>query len=240
MSGQTATTLAPAGASLARLLGDARAAIISDLRDEGERSVAELADLLGISEVAVRRHLTVLEQEGFVTTRTVNQGRGRPAARYALTDDAQRLFPHRYDQLASQMLEFLTEQHGRDGLRAFLRWRLERETDHLRTAVTAEDLHARLEQLAATLSEAGFAATIRPTGDGFELVQNHCAIADVANEHPEVCAYEAAAFSRVLGGDVSLSRRDTLASGAGACVCTVSPADKASTATATSEPSTDP
>jgi DeoR family transcriptional regulator, suf operon transcriptional repressor len=222
MTGQTATTLAPAGASLVRLLGAARAAIITDLREHGERSVAQLAELLDISDVATRRHLTVLEDEGFVSVRTVKQPRGRPAARYELTDEAHRLFPHRYDQLAAEMMDFLAEQHGRDGLRTFLKWRLERETADLREAITAEDLHERLEQLATRLSDAGFAASIEPADGGFRLVQNHCAIADVAREHPEVCAYEAAAFSKVLGRDVTLSRRDTLATGAGACVCTVS------------------
>lgn len=221
MSARTATTLAPAGESLVRLLGEARATIITDLREHGERSVTELAELLGISEVAVRRHLTVLQDEGFVSVRTVKQTRGRPAARYDLTDEAHRLFPHRYDQLAAEMMDFLTEQHGRDGLRRFLKWRLERETADLREAITAEDLHERLEQLASRLSDAGFAASIEPAEGGFKLVQNHCAIADVAKEFPEVCAYEAAAFSKVLGRDVTLSRRDTLATGAGACVCTV-------------------
>lgn len=224
MATPTATTLAPAGQSLVRLLGATRAALITDLREHGERSVAQLAELLGISEVATRRHLTVLEDEGFVAMHTVKQGRGRPAARYELTDEANRLFPHRYDQLASEMMDFLAEQYGRDGLRTFLKWRLERETAGLRELVTAEDLHERLEQLATTLSDAGFAASIEPTDDGFRLVQNHCAIADVAMEHPEVCAYEAAAFSKVLGRDVSLSRRDTLATGATACVCTVAAA----------------
>jgi predicted ArsR family transcriptional regulator len=174
---------------------------------------------------AVRRHLTVLEEEGFVTSRTVREDRrGRPAAWYELTDDAQALFPHRYDRLASEMLDFLTAEHGRAGLRAFLRWRLEREAAELREAVTAEDLHERLGQLAHALSDAGFAAEVQPTPDGFRLVQNHCTIADVAKEHPEVCAYEAAAFSKVLGQDVALSRRDTLASGAKSCVCSVSDA----------------
>jgi predicted ArsR family transcriptional regulator len=56
------------------------------------------------------------------------------------------------------------------------------------------------------------------------LVQRHCAIEDVAREHPEICAHEAAAFARVLGGDVRLSRRQTIAGGATACVCTVTPA----------------
>jgi predicted ArsR family transcriptional regulator len=217
-----AATLAEASASLVRLLGDARARIVTRLRD-GRCNVAQLAEHLGISEVAVRRHLTVLDEEGFVTSRTVREDRrGRPAAWYELTDDAQALFPHRYDRLASEMLDFLTAEHGRAGLRAFLRWRLEREAAELREAVTAEDLHEKLGQLAHALSDAGCAAEVQPTPDGFRLVQNHCTIADVAKEHPEVCAYEAAAFSKVLGDDVTLSRRDTLASGATACVCSVS------------------
>ena len=227
----TATTLAEASESLVRLLGRTRATIITALRD-GSATVARLAELLDISEVATRRHLALLEDEGFVVSHTVKQaGRGRPAAWYELTADAEQLFPHRYDRLASEVLDFLTEEHGRAGLRAFLRWRLEREAAELREAVTAEDLHERLGQLAHALSDAGFAAEVQPTEDGFRLVQNHCTIADIAREHPEVCAYEAAAFSQVLGQDVSLSRRDTLATGAAACVCTVSSAPATKTRT---------
>ena len=221
----TATSPARASDSLVRLLGRTRAEIVAALREDGARTVAQLADHLGISEVATRRHLTVLEDEGFVTSRTVKQeGRGRPAACFELTEDAEALFPHRYDRLASEVLDFLTEEHGRDGVRAFLRWRLARETAELAEAVTAEDLHDRLGQLADALSDAGFAATVEPSQDGYRLVQHHCTIADIAKEHPEVCAYEAAAFSRALGGDVTLSRRETLATGASACVCSVNPA----------------
>jgi predicted ArsR family transcriptional regulator len=220
------TTTAPAaGRSLVSLLGETRATIVEDLRREEDRSVAELADLLGISEVATRRHLAVLEEEGLVAARTVNQGRGRPAARYQLTEDARRLFPQGHDRLASEMLDFLADQHGRDGLRRFLRWRMERQIQGLRGAVTAEDLHDRLEQLAGALSEAGYEASVTADGASFMLRQHHCAIEDVAREHPELCAYEAASFSKVLGRDVTVSRRETLAEGSRACVCCVQPRD---------------
>ena len=209
--------------SLVPLLGEQRAAIVDQLRRCGDGSVAELADHLGISEVATRRHLGVLLDEGLVAAHTVNQGRGRPAARYRLTPAANQLFPQRYDRFASEVLEFLADEHGRDGVRAFLRWRLQREVSGLQEAVTAEDLHERLEQLAGALSDAGFEASVSPDGDGFSLTQDHCAIYDVAKEHPEVCAYEAATFSRVLGRDVKLTRRETLAGGSPACVCSVSP-----------------
>jgi predicted ArsR family transcriptional regulator len=219
-----AMTTAPAGGrSLVSLLGETRATIVEDLRREADRSVAELAELLGISEVATRRHLAVLEDEGLVAARTVNQGRGRPAARYHLTEDARRLFPQGHERLAAEVLDFLADQHGRDGLQSFLRWRMQRQIEGLRGAVTAEDLHGRLEQLAGALSEAGYEASVGPDGEGFTLKQHHCAIEDVAREHPELCAYEAASFSKVLGGEVTVSRRETLASGSDACVCCVQP-----------------
>lgn len=221
----TTSPLSPSAGvrSLVALLGESRERIVEHLRRVEDASVAELAELLDISEVAIRRHLGVLEDEGLVDAHTVNQGRGRPAARYALTADASRLFPSAYDQLAQDVLEFLDDTHGRDGVRAFLRWRLERQVSALGDAVTAEELEDRLAQLADALSAAGFAASVSPDGTGFTLTQDHCAIADVAKDHPELCAYEAATFAKVLGTDVRLSRRETLAEGSGACVCCVTP-----------------
>ncbi|TVP67812.1 MAG: ArsR family transcriptional regulator [Nitriliruptor sp.] len=221
------TTTEPRGTASARslvsLLGEQRASIVEHLRRHDEATVAELAELLQISEVAVRRHLAVLAGEDLITSEAVGGARGRPAARYRLTRAAGRLFPHRYDHFATEVLDFLDAHHGRDGLLAFLRWRVDREVDGLRDAVTAEDLHTRLQQLADALSDAGFEASVSEEGESFTLVQDHCAIYDVAKDHPEVCAYEAATFSKVLGGDVQLSRRQTLAGGSAACVCTVRP-----------------
>jgi predicted ArsR family transcriptional regulator len=158
------------------LLGTSRATIVEHLRDVDDASVAELADLLGISEVATRRHLGVLEDEGLVDAHTVNQGRGRPAARYQLTGDARRLFPSAHDQLAAEALDFLGQTPGADGLQAFLRWRLERQVADLSEAVTATRLEDRLSQLADALSAAGFSASVADEGRGFTLTQDHCAI----------------------------------------------------------------
>lgn len=217
-----ATTTTPA-ASLVGLLGEQRAAIVERLKAEGEQTIAELAGHLGISEVATRRHVGLLEDDGFLSARSENRGRGRPVSLYRLTDEARRLFPHRYATVAEDLLDFITDQHGREGLRNFLSWRLDRETEAYQEVVTAEDLHDRLDQLAGALSANGYDATVTEDGEGFVLRQEHCAIFDVAREHPEMCAYEAATFSRVLGRDVSLSRRETLAAGNDACVCCVTP-----------------
>jgi predicted ArsR family transcriptional regulator len=225
-----------AARSLVSLLGESRAAIVQHLHRSGDASVAELAQHLGISEVATRRHLGLLEDEGFVDARTVNQGRGRPAAHYQLTADARRLFPAAYDQLAAEALDFLGQTQGRDGVRAFLRWRLQKQVAELGQAVTADDLEDRLTQLADALSAAGFSASVADDGTSFTLTQDHCAIEDIARDHPEVCAFEAATFSAVLGDEVRVRRRTTLTRGDAACVCCVSAAPAAASASASDAP----
>lgn len=215
--------------SLVGLLGETRAALVEHLHRSGAGPVAELAGHLGISEVATRRHLALLVAGGLVEECDARPSGGRPAACFALTERAERLFPQSYDRLAKELLDFLVAERGREGLLAFLRWRVDREVDALADAVADGPLEARVAQLAEALSEAGFGADVVAEGvagpDGrlpmLQLVQHHCVIEDVAREHPEICSFEAAAFSRALGSDVTVSRRATIADGAPACVCTV-------------------
>lgn len=225
MSANTVSSATQTGQSAparVTLLGASRATILEHLQQNGPASAQQLAGVLAISVAGVRRHLEVLRDENLVaTTRRDSCGRGRPATLYELTDDAQSLFPQGYDAFAGDVLTFLSERGGSDSVREFLSWRRERDVATLRQAVTAESLHERLDQLAQALTDAGFSATVIPEDNGFALVQSHCAIQDIAREHPDVCQYEASAFVEVLGDDVQLARRSTLAHGASQCVCSV-------------------
>jgi predicted ArsR family transcriptional regulator len=223
-------------ASVVSLLGEQRAAIVRYLQQAPDAAVRDIAEMLGVSEVATRRHLAVLEDDGYVDVRDHRDGPGRPAKRYRLTDQARRLFPQRYAEMADELLTFITTQQGRDGLRAYLRWRLEQQTASLSEQVTADELPDRLRQLAGALSDEGFDATVTEDGRGFLLTQEHCAIYDVAREHPEMCTYEAATFSKVLGSDVQLSRRETMATGSDACVCCVTPKTSTDSDSSTKDP----
>lgn len=213
------------GDALVNLLGEPRATVVRILKRDGEHSAPELAERLEITDVAVRRHLGLLADEGLLTERTVKQPRGRPVTRYGLADRAEGLFPHRYADLVDELLDFITAAQGRAGLRSFLRWRQEREAAAYAERVNADELGDRLEQLTDALEAAGYEASVTPTEDGWQLTQTHCAVFEVAKDHPELCVHEAAAFRRVLGRDVRVSRRETLAQGDRACVCTISSAD---------------
>jgi predicted ArsR family transcriptional regulator len=218
---QTTRTGQSASARVA-LLGTTRAAIMEHLQQHGPTSVQDLATTLNLSVVAIRRHLELLCNDGLIDTdKAAAQGRGRPATLYGLSGDAAALFPQRYDAFAGDVLHYLAERGGSDSIREFLSWRRERDVQTLREAVTATTLHERLEQLAHALTDAGFSAAVLTQENGFALIQNHCAIQEIARDHPDVCMYEASAFAEVLGEDVELARRSTLAHGATQCVCSV-------------------
>lgn len=216
-----------ADGALIDLLGDARAQVVDLLRTR-RWSVAELASALGVSEVAVRRHLQSLERDGLVDGETVRHGgRGRPSTAYGLTDKARRLFPDRSAQLANALFEYLETAHGRSAVRAFLRWYAERQGERYAAELQAcgDDPAERATRLAKLLTEDGFLSEVTTieTPEGatiLQLRQGHCAVKDVASAHPELCAYEAALFKRLLGR--KLSRRQTIAGGAGECICHIS------------------
>lgn len=217
----------PRHASLVDLLGETRAQVVDLLRG-GPRPVAELAERLALTEPAVRRHLAALESDGLVESQTVRrEGPGRPAARYALSERGRRLYPDRSAEIANELLDELEAEHGRAALLAFLRKRQARQAERYSDALAGiDDPAERAARLAELLSDDGFLAesSALPAPDGttlLQLSQGHCAISDVAAAHPELCAYEAALFRDLLGG--RLSRRKTIAGGAGTCVCTITP-----------------
>lgn len=202
------------------LLGESRAAIVRHVRDVGEASVAELAEMLDLSTTATRKHVDRLLEDGLLTSRTVNPGRGRPVARWSLTEAGRQLFPQRTDDLASELLDYLADR-GRDELGAYLRWRQQRQVADYARSVDADDVEERLRQLADRLSAQGYRAEVTTDGDALLLRQTHCTIESVAREQPLLCTTEAAAFGRVLGDEVRVTRRETLARGDDACVCHV-------------------
>lgn len=225
--------------SLVDLLGSTRSQIV-DLLRAGAASVGALAEQLSLTEPGVRRHLVALERDGLVVSVVAGlrrEGRGRPSTSYQLTDRARRLYPDRSAEFANELLDYVEERHGRAALLEFLRWRQDRQSGRYAEELDpSAGLAGRVDRLAELLSKDGFLAEASEvaTPDGatvLQLRQGHCAIADVAAAHPEICAHEAAMFQRLLGA--KLSRRQTIAGGAAECVCTVAGYPPVSTDSAT-------
>jgi predicted ArsR family transcriptional regulator len=194
-----------------------RRRILKLLKENGELTADELADMLGISSVAVRRHLTKLESNELVAYDEVQRGMGRPSYVYRLGEAASSYFPRRYEELATDVLETISDMYGIDAVDAIFRVRAEHLISMYRTKVTGETLEKRLEQL-TTLREAdGYMSTWEHKADGiFVLREANCPIIHVAEGCGSACDYDQLLLEDLLKAQVERKRH--LASGDGACV----------------------
>ena len=69
--------------------------------------------------------------------------------------------------------------------------------------------------LAQALTQSGYAASVRESPLGPQLCQQHCPVAHVAHEFPQLCEAETEVFGRLLGRHIQ--RLATIAHGDGVC-----------------------
>ena len=203
-----------------------RDAVARAILETGPRNAADLAERLGLSPAAIRRHLDALVADGLLVEReprpSASRGRGRPARTYALTDAGRATFPHAYDDLANTALRYLRDTGGERAVTDFAEHRAATLARDLAPRVEADaPLATRVQAMADALTGAGYASTAVPVGEpdapvqGVQICQHHCPVAHVAAEFPELCEAETRAFEQVLGTYVQ--RLATIAHGDGVC-----------------------
>jgi len=202
-----------------------RERVIRSILVDGPSTAVALAERLDLTPAAVRRHLDHLVEEGMLQPRDQKvygaRGRGRPAKVFALTESGRETFDQQYDDLAAEALRFLAETVGDDAVMEFARRRvrfIERDYDRI---VADHPGLSPAEALARVFTDEGYAAGVRqlplvneqPAGQ--QLCQQHCPVAHVAQEFPQLCEAETEAIGRILGTHVQ--RLATIAHGDGVC-----------------------
>lgn len=191
--------------------------VARSILQHGPSTAAQLADRLGLTPAAVRRHLTVLMEVGRLTSREQrvygHRGRGRPAKVFCLTDAGRAEFYQAYDALAISALDYLGEQAGPDAIDAFADAAMAGIARRFQ-ALGPEYAEAS-RALVEVLNDEGYVASLQPVATGQQLCQYHCPVSHVAKEFPQLCAAETRVFSRLLGTHVQ--RLATIAHGDGVC-----------------------
>ena len=202
-----------------------RRAIVKLLKTDGPLDSAQLAERLGLTAMAVRQHLYVLQGEGLVTAEERPAPLGRPAKFWSLTREADRLFPEAYAELSVALVESLRDTFGDEGLERVLVSRCARQkSDYAKRIRPADPLKKRLRELARVRTEEGYMAEVREGDDGgFLLVENHCPICAAANACQGFCSTELDLFRSVLGPGVEVERVEHIVSGDQRCAYRVTP-----------------
>lgn len=210
------------------MVRDPKRALLDYLKRCDRATVAELANELGVTTVAIRQHLDSLAVTGLVIRTSAqlpgDQGRGRPPATWALAAKADQGYANRHSDLTVDLLRSIREAVGEDGLQAVLAKRAERQKAVYAEAIGETPVAIRASSLAKIRSDEGYMAEVLPTNtDDLLLVEHHCPICAAATECQGLCDEELETFQSLFVGAAVVTRETHLLGGDRRCTYRISP-----------------
>jgi predicted ArsR family transcriptional regulator len=182
-----------------RFFASTRGQVAALLRP-GARTVDELAIELGLTDNAVRAHLSALERDGLVKQGEPRRGSGKPSFTFELTPEAERLFPKAYGLLLNQLMSVLSERLTPHELGGALR-----EVGH-RIATTQTggpaEMRARVDWAVELLGALGGLAVAQESDGGFVIRGCNCALAAAVEGSADACLIAEALLSEMIGAPV--------------------------------------
>ncbi len=197
-----------------------RGAILMELKRAQPRTVKQLAHTLAVSANAVRHHLKELQADRLVVYGREQRGVGAPTFAYRLSPEGgEALFPKRYRETLTELLERMADKRGRAAAVELLEDHYAELTAKVRAELAGAGSVDRVAAVARLMSDAGYMAEWHEADGAFQLSEHNCAIRAVAERFPEVCAAEQRFLGDVLGAAVT--RRAHIVSGCNACEYTI-------------------
>ncbi len=191
--------------------------ILTMLKTSGPLSVSEMARSLGVTEMAVRRHLQTLERDALIDSFLVRQPMGRPTHSYRLTEAADSLFPKNYNVLALDLLVELSEDEGEEKIDRLFEKRRDKLLNKYAKSLEGKPLEDKVALLADIQNANGYMVDWKQGTEGqFILQEFNCPIAQVARQFNQACRCELELFERLL--ETEVEQTECMAKGGGKCV----------------------
>ncbi len=175
---------------------------IVDLLRGRDRTVEELARQLELTDNAVRAHLATLERDRLVERRGVRQGLRKPHFTYALTPEAEQLFPKAYHVLLNQLLAVLKRRLAPRELENILREVARSLAAGHHPSKHRESVKGRAQRVVSTLEALGGAPRLEKENGTLRVLSNSCPFAAAVTKHPEVCQMTEVLLSEITGLEV--------------------------------------
>jgi predicted ArsR family transcriptional regulator len=183
------------------MFANSRDKIVRLLRRAGQ-SVNDLAAALGLTDNAVRAHLTKLERDGLVQQVASRPGFRKPESMYDLTPEAERLFSKAYAPVLEALLGVLERRLDEAELDAVLRETGRRLAAPHVASMAGLSLPERAGRTLQVLEQLGGLAEVEEHDGGLRVRGFACPLSQVVGSHPKLCVVAQALVGELLGRDV--------------------------------------
>jgi len=186
-----------------------RGEILIHLKKAQPETAKELAAVFDVSANAIRRHLKELETDGLVEYSREHRGGGAPTYVFRLSRDGESLFPTRYGEVLSEVLELVARGGGRQVVKEIFAERFREHAKRIQAEMPDATVEEKVKTIAGILTDQGFMADVDYADGALKLAKHNCAIRTVAEAFPEICAAETEFLREVLGTEVTHDTRIT-------------------------------
>jgi len=185
-----------------------RMEVLELLRRKGRSSAETIANDLGVTPNAVRQHLTNLERDGLVVSQPERSGRGRPSLLFVLTERAVSVFPKRYGQLATMVLQEVQEMGGPEALDEVFARVAARHANAIERDLHGLEFDEKLRRVVAWIGRAGTLVEQSESPEGVKITIHNCPFRNTALKFPQVCTITPQLISRLT--EAAISQADSI------------------------------
>lgn len=176
--------------------------ILNLIKKETTMTVNGLGERLGITHMAVRKHLNTLEKDQLIDVQLEKQPMGRPLQVYSLSEKGERLFPKNYEGITVEFLHDIKDIYGEESIQQLFKKREKRLTEEYTTLVQNKSNNDKMQEIIKIQNEKGYMADISVIDERtYELTEYNCPILAVANEFKRACQCETQMFKNVLDAE---------------------------------------
>ena len=181
--------------------------LLNILKRDQKLTIKEIMAYFSISEIAVRRHIHELIQQGFLEKQSMKQKIGRPYYTYDLTEKGHATFPNENETLPLEILQDLEAVQGKQAVKSVLAQRMERERIQFLEEVESENFDQRVSTIVKIQEDKGFMIEYDQTTDGdYEIRNYNCPIINIASKYQQVCSNEEQVLGEVFPDSKVISR----------------------------------
>ena len=180
-----------------------RTKLVRFVKVKGRVAIRDISRALGITPMAVRRHVRWLHQAGLVQIEKAQGARGRPAHLCLLTDLGDALFPKAYDRFSADLIRGVALLDGEAKVEQLFEARKNQLLQKYKGRMADKNGAARVQEAVLILCEEGYMAESCPLNPGtYRITEHNCAIVHIARDYPQVCQSELCFLAQVLGAEV--------------------------------------
>ncbi|CAM3471092.1 helix-turn-helix transcriptional regulator [Cytobacillus oceanisediminis] len=190
--------------------------ILRLIKTSGRLSIIEMASELGITEMAVRRHIQILEKDAYIESVILRQTKGRPSKLYQLTKKGEDLFPKKYKQLSVELLKELKSMGQESLITELFTRRKNRLVQQYEIQTSEKTFAEKLEILTEIQSIEGFMPEIRKEEGQIHLKEYNCPYIETAAEFKQICKSEKEFIKDFLDTN-EVEIKSCMAAGDGCC-----------------------